>query len=129
MPTQQTQPPDQIIHVLIVDDMPQVRQELHKLLELSGIVEVVGEASNGLQAISLSEKLSPDVVIMDLEMPEMDGFQATLQIKDRHLAKRVVVLSVHTEVKDIERALQAGADAFVLKGADLKSILNALRST
>lgn len=129
MPTQQTQPPDQIIHVLIVDDMPQVRQELHKLLELSGIVEVVGEASNGLQAISLSEKLSPDVVIMDLEMPEMDGFQATLQIKERHLAKRVVILSVHTEVKDIERALQAGADAFVLKGADLKSILNALRST
>jgi DNA-binding NarL/FixJ family response regulator len=129
MPTQQTQSPDQIMHVLIVDDMPQVRQELHKLLELSSMVEVVGEASNGLQAISLSEKLSPDVVIMDLEMPEMDGFQATLQIKERHLAKRVVVLSVHTEVKDIERALHAGADAFVLKGADLKSILNALRPT
>jgi len=116
----------QILTVLIVDDMPQVRQELRQLLEFSGIVNVVGEASNGSQAIDLAEKLSPDVVIMDLEMPVMDGFTATHLIKDRQLAKRVVILSVHGDPIDIENALQAGADAFVLKDADIKKLLNAI---
>lgn len=126
MPTQPTHSPDQINHVLIVDDMPQVRQELHKLLELSGMVKVVGEASNGLEAISLVEELSPDVVIMDLEMPVMDGFIATRKIKEQQMASRVIILSVHADPEDVDRAMQAGVDAFIQKGEDFETLLKAI---
>ncbi|NJD57790.1 MAG: response regulator transcription factor [Anaerolineae bacterium] len=107
----------QQIRVLIVDDMPQVRKELRLLLQLSGELEVVGEAGNGQEAIKQAERLKPDVVIMDLEMPVLDGLLATQEIKQRSLATRIVILSVHSTPANVESAKQAGADAFVQKAA------------
>ena len=114
------------IRVLIVDDMPQVRQDLRLLLQLSNDIEVVGEAGDGQQAIIQAELLRPDVVIMDLEMPVLDGLDATSQIKNRKLSKRLVILSVHSEPEDISRAMQAGADTFVQKGSPYSTLMEAI---
>src|SRR4030042_1481151 len=116
-----------IIRVLIVDDRPQVRQDLNVLLLLSDEVEVVGEAGNGQEAIKKAELLYPDVVIMDMEMPILDGLQATYQIKQRNLAKRVVILSVHADPEDIKRAIQAGADTFIQKGSSYSTLIESIR--
>jgi len=116
-----------IICVLIVDDNPQVRQELRQLLQLTDGIEVVGEASDGKGAILQAEQLHPDVVIMDLEMPILDGLQATTQIKQRGLARRVVILSVHSEPEDLDHALQAGADAFIQKGSPYWTLIQSIK--
>jgi DNA-binding NarL/FixJ family response regulator len=116
------------IRVLIVDDMPQVREDLRVLLQLSNEIEVVGEAGDGQEAIQQAELYHPDVVIMDMEMPVLDGLQATEQIKGRLLARRVVILSVHSEKGDVERAMQSGADAFVQKGSSYLTLIEAIHS-
>jgi DNA-binding NarL/FixJ family response regulator len=116
------------VRVLIVDDMPQVREDLRVLLQLSNEIEVVGEAGDGQEAIQQAELYHPDVVIMDMEMPVIDGLQATEKIKGRLLAKRVVILSVHSEKEDIERAMQSGADAFVQKGSSYLTLIEAIHS-
>jgi DNA-binding NarL/FixJ family response regulator len=117
-----------LIRVLIVDDMPQVRQDLRVLLQLSNDVEVIGEAANGQEAIRQAGLLNPDVVLMDLEMPILDGLQATAQIVQTKLTKRVVILSVHSEPEDIQRAMQAGADAFIQKGSPYSTLMEAIYS-
>ena len=114
------------IRVLIVDDMPQVRQELREVLQLTSELEVVGEAANGLEAIAQAEALRPDVVVMDLEMPDMDGFEATRQIKARGLAEKVVVLSIHAHSDNVQRARQAGVDVFIDKASRYKTLMSAI---
>jgi DNA-binding NarL/FixJ family response regulator len=120
------------VRVLIVDDAPEVRQELRTLLPLAGaedglVVEVVGEAPNGGGAVEQTSLLSPDVVLMDLEMTEMDGYAATQAIKTRHPVTRVVVLTVHGDLPSRRRAHEAGADEFVEKGASIAVLLQAIR--
>jgi len=115
------------IRVIIVDDLARVRQGLRAVLELEEDLEVVGEATNGLEAVQLAEKLSPDIVLMDLKMPVMDGFEATRQIKDRHLAKGVVVLTIHGDSNARERATRAGVDAFVEKAAAVGTLTATIR--
>ena len=115
-----------LISVLIVDDKPQVRQELRLLLEISSAVEIVGEAVNGQEAIHQAELLHPDVVILDIEMPVLDGLKATRQIKQRMLAKRVVIWSVHSEPEEISRAMQAGADTFIQKGSPYSMLIESI---
>jgi DNA-binding NarL/FixJ family response regulator len=120
-------PPDcPLIRVLIVDDMLHVRNDLRVLLQVSGEIEVVGEAGNGIEAVKQAELLHPDVVIIDLEMPVMDGVQATAQIKQRNLANRVVVLSVHSDPEDIARSMQAGADSFIQKGTSYSLLMESI---
>jgi DNA-binding NarL/FixJ family response regulator len=93
------------------------------------MIEVVAEAANGRQAIELAEVLRPDVVVMDLAMPVMDGFTATREIKERGSARRIVVLSIHGEAERLQLALEAGADALVVKGAPLDALVNAILVT
>ena len=114
------------VRVLIVDDMPQVRRDLRQFLDLTGDMEIVGEATNGQDAIRMAAELTPDVIVMDLEMPGMDGFEATCQIKTQGPAPRIVILSVHADPENVERAHLAGADDFVVKGASFKSLINAI---
>lgn len=114
------------VRVLIVDDMPQVRQDLRLLLQLSPEIEVIGEAADGQEAIRQAEELRPDVVVMDLEMPILDGIQATREIKAHHPASRVVILSVHSEPVDTLRAREAGADAFIPKGVPYSTLIQAI---
>jgi DNA-binding NarL/FixJ family response regulator len=114
------------ITVLIADDVAQVRQELRQLLELSGLVRVAGEAASGEEAVRLAAVLNPEVVIMDLEMPGIDGCAATRAIKRRQPTPRVVILSIHSAPEDLARARAAGVDAFVTKGASLDELLEAI---
>lgn len=116
-----------IMRILIVDDRAVVRKELRNILELSGTVKVVGEAGNGWEAIRQAEMLKPDIVLMDLEMPGMDGFEATQHIKALHLARSVVVLTVYGDEINQKKAMDAGADAFIVKGTDLRTIFNTFK--
>jgi DNA-binding NarL/FixJ family response regulator len=126
MPIPPPNPPLPPLRVLIADDMPQVLHDLRQLLELSGGMEIVAEAHCGEDAVRLAEELQPDVVVMDLGMPGMDGCEATRQIKARHLAQRVVMLSVHADPKNKERARAVGADEFLVKGCAYEILVNAI---
>jgi len=112
--------------VLIVDDSPQVRQELRTLLTLAGDIEIVGEAADGLEAIRLAEALQPEVVLMDLEMPVLDGYEAARQIKSRWPACRVVALTVHGYEAARRKASQAGVDVFLVKGVSVETLVQAI---
>jgi DNA-binding NarL/FixJ family response regulator len=119
------------LRLMIVDDVPQVRQGLRTALvlaaSLSGAqVEIAGEAGNGSQAVDLVEGLHPDAVLMDLEMPVMDGFAAARQIKQTAPQVVVLVLSVHDTPDARERAAQSGVDGFIVKGAPVSEILQNL---
>jgi DNA-binding NarL/FixJ family response regulator len=119
------------LRLMIVDDVPQVRQGLRTALvlaaSLSGAqVEIAGEAENGSQSVDLVKGLQPDAVLMDLEMPVMDGFAAARQIKQAAPRVVVLVLSVHDTPDARERAAQAGVDGFIVKGAPVSEILQNL---
>jgi DNA-binding NarL/FixJ family response regulator len=116
----------QRVRVLLVDDMPQVLHDLRQLLELTGLIDIIAEASDGAKAVRLADELAPDAILMDLEMPGMDGYEATRRIKERQPAARVVILSVHAGPEEQERAQAAGADCFVMKGADYELLVNAI---
>jgi DNA-binding NarL/FixJ family response regulator len=115
------------IRVLIVDDVERVRQDLRTFLTLSGNIEVVGEASNGLEAVRLVQALCPQVVLMDLEMPVMDGFEAARQIKVLHPVCRVIALTIHAGEPERQRARNAGIVDLIAKGASLERLLGAIR--
>ena len=105
------------ISVLLVDDHHLVRSGLRKLLEDDPAVCVVGEAGNGAEAIKLADELKPDVVVMDMAMPELDGVQAILEIRRRHPKVEVLVLSMYAEDSYVRNAFQAGARGYLLKSA------------
>jgi DNA-binding NarL/FixJ family response regulator len=117
------------IRVLIVDDVERVREGLGTFLTLTGDFEIVGEASNGLEAIHLVEVLCPQVVLMDLEMPIMDGYEAARRIKANHPACRVIALTIHAGEAERQQVLQAGMADVVIKGAPLEVLLRAIRAS
>jgi DNA-binding NarL/FixJ family response regulator len=119
------------IRVLIVDDMAQVRRDLRTVLPLAGQaaglpLEIVGEAGNGQEAIQRVSALQPDVVLMDLEMPVMDGYQATHEIKTRYPSCRVIALTMHGYEAARQKAVQAGVDVFIVKGAPVETLVQAI---
>lgn len=116
------------IRVLLADDHSIVRDGLRALLEAEGDIEVVGGAANGLDAIRQVRELHPDVVIMDLAMPELNGTEATARIHDVCPATEVLVLSMHSTAEHIFRAFQAGAQGYVLKESAGPEVVAAVRT-
>jgi NarL family two-component system response regulator LiaR len=119
------------IGVLIVDDHAVVRQGLRTFLELQDDpsllpIEIVGEATNDLEAVDLARRFQPDVVLLDLVMPGMDGYQATQQIKALCPSCRAVALTVHGDLDSQDRAAQAGVDVFLVKGASVEALMEAI---
>lgn len=114
------------IRLLIVDDMDEVRRDLRTVLVLAGDIEVVGEAANGLEGIRLAESLNPDVILMDLEMPTMNGYEATRQIKSHQPFCRVIALTVHDDETARLQASKDGVDDFVLKGTPVKELVQSI---
>jgi len=112
--------------ILLVDDVESVRWDLRTLLTLSGDLEIVGEATNGLDAMRLTESLQPDVVLMDLEMPLMDGYEATRLIKSLCPSCRIIALTVHNYDEARKKACQSGVDTFIVKGAPIESIVQSI---
>jgi DNA-binding NarL/FixJ family response regulator len=114
------------IKVLIVDDVSRVRQDLSTFLTLAGNIEIIGEADQGEKAIQQTVTLQPDVVLMDLEMPVLDGLEATRRIKTVLPDCRVIVLTIHGDKATQNQALSAGADYFLEKGVPLNMLLDAI---
>jgi DNA-binding NarL/FixJ family response regulator len=115
---------EQPTRVLIADDRPRSRDGLKVLLATWPETEVVGEASNGQEAVRLVEESRPEVVLMDATMPVMDGLEATGIIKDRWPEVKVIVLTIHASSR--MDALAAGADAFLVKGCPAADLLRAI---
>ena len=113
-----------LVEVVVADDNPVVRSGLVSLLEATGVARVLAEAGDGRRAIELAELHKPDLVLLDVRMPRLDGIAATARIKARWPAVRVVAHSLAVERRD--DALAAGADAFVPKGAPTTELLAAL---
>ena len=112
------------VRVLIVDDQPRARQSLKALLGTWSIVKTIREAANGKEALALVEESPPDLALMDIRMPEMDGLEATRRIKAKWPQVKIIVLSVYAEHE--AEALSAGADAFVCKCEPPEALLKAL---
>jgi DNA-binding NarL/FixJ family response regulator len=113
--------------VLVADDHPVVRHGLLSLLSTASDIEVVATAEDGVQAVELAAACRPDVVLMDLAMPRMNGAEATEAIVARDAAARVVVLTAFGDREHLDRALGAGACAYVLKDAEPAALLAAIR--
>jgi DNA-binding NarL/FixJ family response regulator len=113
-----------IVRVLIVDDMPHVREELQRLLELTDQLQVIGEAADGQEAIHQVEMLHPDVVLMDVVMPEMDGLLTTRRLKEKFPETRIILLTMYEKYR--KDAREAGADAFLIKGCPVDALISAI---
>ena len=116
------------IRVLVVDDHPVVRSGLVSLIAVAADLVVVGEAADGAEALACVASLAPDVVLMDLRMPGLDGADATARIVAEHPATRVLVLTTFDTDDDILRAVEAGASGYLLKDARRDELLAAIRS-
>ena len=116
------------IRILIVDDHATFRAGLRALLATDGRVRVVGEASTGAAAISAVASTAPDVVLMDISMPGVDGVEATRQVVDRAPHVAVVVLTMHDDDSTVFAAMRAGARGYLLKGAPRAELLRAIHS-
>lgn len=117
-----------MIRVVVVEDHHLVRQGIIKLLESANDLDVVGEADEGAQAISLAKSLRPDVMILDLTMPQMDGFQTLAEIRRLELRPQIVILSMHADPGMIRQALQGGAVGYVIKQSVAEELIAAVRA-
>jgi DNA-binding NarL/FixJ family response regulator len=116
------------IKVFLADDHTVIRDGLRFMLEAQGDITVVGDAADGRQAVNQVQKLKPDVVIMDIAMPELNGIEATQQIRQTCPSTQVVILSVYSNAEHIFRALQAGARGYLLKESGGKEVVSAVRA-
>ena len=116
-----------MISVLLADDHAVVRDGLRALLEAQTDIEVVGDAANGREVLRLAQQLHPDVVVMDIAMPELNGVEATQQMHDAYPSTQVLILSMHSTTEHIFRALQAGARGYLLKDSAGAEVVDAVR--
>ncbi|MEV8636097.1 response regulator transcription factor [Streptosporangium sp. NPDC051023] len=117
-----------MIRVLIADDHPVVRQGLRTFLDLQDDLVVVGEAADGAEAVALTESLDPDVLLLDLKMPVLDGHGTLLRLRERGLSPRVLVLTSVADRQDVAPAMRAGAAGFLYKDVDPTALVQAIRA-
>jgi len=115
------------ITVLLADDHVNFRKSLKILVEIDGDITVIGEAKNGFEAVGLNSSLSPDIVVMDIAMPLLNGLQATRQIIDISPAARVLILSSHADSEYIKQAMAFGAFGYLIKQSSAPILADAIR--
>ncbi|EPY1187465.1 two-component system response regulator NarL [Proteus mirabilis] len=113
--------------ILLIDDHPMLRNGVKQLLSLDTTLTVVGEAGDGIQGVKLAEELDPDLILLDLNMPGMNGFETLDQLRLRSLSGRIVVFSVSNYSDDLITALKRGADGYLLKDMEPEELLAALK--
>ena len=114
--------------ILLADDHQIVRQGLRAILKAEPGLVVVGEAANGFETLRLMDELLPDVLVLDLMMPNLDGFKVIRQVTRKHPQTRIVVLSMHANEAYVQEAIQAGAYAYVLKESSADELVQAIRA-
>ena len=115
------------IRVVIAEDQAMVRGALAALLAIDGDIEIAGQAQNGREALDLVAKLAPDIVLTDIEMPELTGLELAAELKRRRLPVRVVILTTFARAGYLRRALDAGVSGYLLKDAPAATLANAIR--
>ncbi len=116
------------IRVLIVDDHSLLSQGLSQLLGLESDIDVIGTAQNGEEAIKKCLELKPDIALMDINMPHVNGIQALRRIKDMGIATKVIMLTIHDDIEYLYETMNLGAEGYILKDTDLDSLVGAIRS-
>jgi len=119
--------PKKQIAVLLAEDNANFRKSLKLLIEADGDIQVVGEAKNGCEAVSLSKSLKPDVIVMDIAMPFLNGLQATEKIMAASLKIRVLILSAHPDPEYIQQAMSFGASGYLFKQSSTQFVSEAIR--
>ena len=119
-------PPRQTIRVLIVDDIDETRENIRRLLQFDSNIEVAGVAKDGKEALSVASKIDPDVIIMDINMPDMDGITATEAIRQKNPFSQVVILSVQGDQNYMRRAMMAGARDYLTKPPSIDELTSAI---
>jgi DNA-binding NarL/FixJ family response regulator len=117
-----------MIRVLVADDHPAFRRGLELMIGEVSDIEIVGNAASGASAVELTEELAPDVVLMDLRMPDLDGIEATRRISRLGVSTAIVVLTMFEDDDSVFAAMRAGAHGYLLKGADEAEIVRAVRA-
>lgn len=116
------------IKVLIADDHSMIREGLKQLLELDGDIKVVGEAGDGLECLDKIQRLSPDVVLLDINMPNLNGLQVLEHLRNNNIKVRVLVLTIHSEIEYLIRAIEIGVGGYLLKDSDSTVLKKAIHS-
>ena len=116
------------IRIIIADDHMMVREGLKQLLELDGNIEVVGQASEGEKCLELVKQLQPDVVLLDINMPNMSGLQALQKLRSKNTKQKVLMLTIHNEVEYLLRAVELGANGYVLKDSESEVLKRAIQT-
>lgn len=116
------------INVLIADDHSMIRHGLKQILELEKDIVVIAQASNGNEAVKYAEEYKPDVILMDINMPELNGLQAIAEIKQKKLLSKIIVLTIHEDREYLFKTLQMGAEGYVLKDAEPAALIEAIRN-
>ena len=115
-----------MIRVVIADDQHLIRRAIRMLIESEGGIQVVGEANNGIEAVQMTRDLAPDVLVIDINMPLLDGIEATRQITQLKIATRVLVLSMYSDGYTVLKALRSGASGYALKGSVPQELITAI---
>ena len=106
------------IKIVIADDHRMVREGLKQLLELDGDILVIGEAGDGVSCLEIIEKLNPDVVLLDINMPQMNGLQVLQKLKDNKCKSKILILTIHNEIEYLMKAVDIGVDGYILKDSE-----------
>lgn len=114
------------VNIMIADDHSMVREGIRQLLELDGDISVISEASNGKQCIELLDERRTDVLLLDINMPQMNGLQVLQYIRENRLKIKVLILTIHNEVEYLMRAVELGVDGYVLKDSDSSVLKKAI---
>lgn len=116
------------VNILLADDHRMIREGLKQLLEMDPSIEVVGEAGDGYECLNLANKTKPNIVLLDLNMPNLDGIQVLSIMKQQKMICKVIILTIHNEVDYLIKALDNGCDGYVLKDSDFDTLKKAIYS-
>lgn len=115
------------IKVIVVDDHSLMRQGLKQLLELDKNITVIDEATNGEEAIKKALKIKPDVILLDINMPKLNGIEALRRLKDTGISSKIIMLTIHDDKEYLYETINIGADGYVLKDADADTLIKAIK--
>lgn len=116
------------INIIIADDHRMIREGLKQLLELDGDIKVIGEAGDGVSCVDLIDEKNPDVVLLDINMPLMNGLQVLEKLKDKKCKSKVLILTIHNEIEYLMKAVDIGVDGYVLKDSESDLLRKAIFS-